>query len=331
MPEPMLTENVMRYRHFSAGCLAVLIASIAPQSFAADYTRDEDVIYGRKHGMALTLDVFTPTGKTNGAGVIAVMSGGWYSAHEAIRPALFETYLGRGYTVFAVVHGSQPKFAIPEAIEDMHRSIRFIRYHARRFKIDAERLGITGGSAGGHLSLMMATAGKAPNPNAPDPVDRVSSRVQAVGCFFPPTDFLNYGQPERTVIQALRDELWQFRAPFDFTEFNPATKRIELITSEPRRLEICREISPITHVSADDPPTLIFHGDADLLVPIEQSERMIAKLKAAGVTAELVRRPGSGHGWAPAEMAKDVKRIADWFDQYLAKPATANQPKDQPQ
>jgi acetyl esterase/lipase len=308
-------------RHRFVTYLLCIGAAFAARAYAADYTRTEDVVYGRKCGMALTLDVFTPKTGANGAAVVAVMSGGWFSSHDFIQPFLFEEYLSRGYTVFAVVHGSQPKFAIPDAIEDMHRSIRFIRHNAPRFKIDPGRIGITGASAGGHLSLMIGMAGNQGDANATDAVDRDSSRVQAVACFFPPTDFLNYGKPDRTVLKALKDELWQFRAPFDFVEFNPATKRLELITSETRRLDICRDISPIAHVSSDDPPTLIFHGDADNLVPIEQSERLIEKLKAAGVTAELQRRPGAGHGWLPTDMAKDVKRIADWFDKYLAKPA----------
>ena len=93
----------------------------------------------------------------------------------------------RGYTVFAVVHGSQPKYTIPEILLDMHRAVRFIRSHAEEYDVDPERIGITGGSAGGHLLLMQATAGDLGNSNAKDPVDRASSRVQAVACFFPPT------------------------------------------------------------------------------------------------------------------------------------------------
>src|SRR5262245_30915472 len=80
----------------------------------ATFTRREDVIYGRKHGTALTMDVFTPKKDANGLGVIFVVSGGWFSAHEGIGPGLVKPLLDRGYTVFAVVHGSQPKFTIPE-------------------------------------------------------------------------------------------------------------------------------------------------------------------------------------------------------------------------
>lgn len=304
--------------------LACLVVPAIANAADPAFTREEDVIYGRKYGTALTLDVFTPKANANGAAVVAVMSGGWFSAHEVISAPLFAEFLNRGYTVFAVVHGSNPKYTIPEVMEDMHRSIRFIRHNAKRFDIDPDRIGIYGGSAGGHLSLMIGASGKAGNPEAKDPVERASSRVQAVACFFPPTDFLNYGEPGRTVLAALEQELAAFKAPFDFTELAGGTnlfgRHFVLITDEKRRLEICKEISPVTHVSADDPPMLIIHGDADKLVPIQQAEVMVEKLKAAGVTVELVRRPGAGHGWGGIE--KDLKLFADWFDRHLKKPAT---------
>ena len=85
-----------------------------------------------------------------------------------------------------------------------------------------------------------------------------------------------------------------------------------------RTLEIARQISPVNHVTQDDPPTLIIHGDADTLVPIQQAELIIAKLKAAGVPAELAVKKGAGHGWLTLPL--DMSTIADWFDKYLGKP-----------
>ena len=130
------------------------------------------MVYGRKYGTALTMDVFTPKSHPNGAAIIWVISGGWFSGHENISPAPVNELLNRGYTVFAVVHGSQPKFTIPEILQDMNRSVRYIRYHAKDFQIDPDRIGITGGSAGGHLSLMQGTAGDTGNPKAADPVEQ---------------------------------------------------------------------------------------------------------------------------------------------------------------
>lgn len=296
-------------------CVSLLGGVNTPS--AADeppFKRTEDVLYGRKHGMALTLDVFTPR-KANGIGLIWVVSGGWFSAHEFINPGPIDELLKRGYTVFAVVHGSQPKFTIPEILQDMNRAVRFIRFHANDYKIDPDRIGIWGGSAGGHLSLMQGTAGDAGDPKARDPIDRASSRVQAVACFFPPTDFLNYGEKGKDAIG--RGVLANYRAPFDVRELDPKTKALERITDEEKILALGRKISPVTHVTPDDPPSLIIHGDADMLVPIQQAETIVAKLKEAGVPAELVVKKGAAHGWP--KINEDMKTIADWFDKYLAK------------
>src|SRR4051794_5830768 len=181
-----------------------LLASAGPATPAADelpYTRVEDVIYGRKYGTALTLDVLKPKQGANGAGVVLVVSGGFVSSHESINPAMVRPLLDRGYTVFAVVHGSQPRYTVPEIVQDMNRAVRFIRHRAGEFGVDPGRIGVTGASAGGHLSLILGTAGGPGDPKAKDPVDRESSRVQAVACFFPPTDLLNYGAAGREMIR----------------------------------------------------------------------------------------------------------------------------------
>ncbi|MGZ3384027.1 MAG: alpha/beta hydrolase [Isosphaeraceae bacterium] len=119
------------------------------------FDRKEDVIYGRKYGTALTMDVFTPTKDARGIGVIFVVSGGFFSSHEAINSAFVQPLIDRGFTVFAVVHGSQPRYTVPEIIQDMNRAVRFIRHHAKNYGIDPDRIGIYGGSAGGHLALML--------------------------------------------------------------------------------------------------------------------------------------------------------------------------------
>ena len=301
-------------------CLTVVLLSTSITAVAEEsYTRSEDVIYGRKFGTALTLDVFTPKlaeGKqANGAAIVFVVSGGWFSSHESINMGFINEYLKRGYTVFAVVHGSQPKFTIPEVLEDMHRAIRFIRSRAGQYQVDPNRIGICGASAGGHLSLMQGTAGTLGNPSAKDPIEHESSRVQAVACFFPPTDFLNYGKPGEIAIG--RGILKNYRAPFDFHELDKSTNAFVPITDENKILEIGRSISPVNHVSKDDPPTLIIHGDADTLVPIQQADLIIEKLKDSGVPSELVTKKGQGHGWS--DIGNDNSTLADWFDKYLAK------------
>jgi acetyl esterase/lipase len=283
------------------------------------FARTTDVVYGRKSGMALTMDVFTPKIGAHGTAIILVMSGGWVSDSAALNSQLIGHFIAepvrRGYTVFAVFHGSQPKFTIPEVVSDINRAVRFIRLHANDFGIDPNRIGIMGGSAGGHLSLMQATAGDLGNASSTDLVERQSSRVQAVACLFPPTDFLNYGQDGKYAF-GLGDTLAAFRAAVDVRELDPKTLRFERPIEQELQHKLAVSISPITHVSADDPPTLIVHGDADKLVPIQQAEVIVEKLKAAGVRAELIIRKGRGHDFAGVD--KDVSAMMDWFDVNLA-------------
>jgi acetyl esterase/lipase len=294
--------------------LTLIAASLAARGEDAPFIRKQDVIYARKFGTALTMDVFQPKEKANGIGIVFVVSGGWFSGYDPSgHLPRIKFLLDRGYTVFPVVHGSQPKFSIPEILEDMNRAVRFIRFHAKDYGIDPDRIGVTGSSAGGHLSLMLGTAGKEGNPEAKDPIDRVSSRVQAVGAFFPPTDFLDYGKPGENAIG--RGILWNYAGAFDFKDFDPYARRLVPINDEEKIAKIGREISPINHVSADDPPTLLIHGDKDWLVPIQQSEIMIEKLKQAGVEAKLIVKAGGDHGWP--DMGPDLAAIADWFDSHL--------------
>jgi acetyl esterase/lipase len=305
-------------RFATAFVFAASVAASAGDLRAADepgFSRREDVVYGRKFGSALTMDVFSPEPKSrsNGVGLIFVVSGGWFSAHESINAVMVRPFTDRGYTVFAVVHGSQPKYTIPEILQDMHRAVRFIRAHAKDYGIDPDRLGIYGGSAGGHLSLMQGVAGGPGRLLAPDPVDRVSSRVQAVACFFPPTDFLNYGHDGENAFG--RGVLAPFKAAFDVEEIDPSRRVFVPVVDEAERLRIGRQISPVYHVSRDDPPTLILHGDADKLVPIQQAERIVAALKEAHVPAKLVVKPGAAHGWP--RMTDDLALFADWFDEHL--------------
>ena len=294
--------------------LALALAAVCAEP-KPDFTRTKDVIYGRKFGMALTLDVFQPK-SPNGFGIISVVSGGWISAHENVSPAAYYEFLRRGYTVFAVVHGSQPKFVIPEAIQDLHRAVRFIRYNAARYGIDPGRLGITGGSAGGHLSLIMGTQGGPGDPQAKDPVDRESSAVQCVACFFPPTDFLNYGKPgeDATGVGSLKD----LKAAFGPRVDDPEDRK-----------KLGREISPIYYITSNLPPTLIIHGNADTRVPVQQSEAFVAKARAASATAKLIVREGKRHGWIG--WVDDEPVCAAWFDEYLRGLKPANAPsKDKP-
>jgi acetyl esterase/lipase len=264
--------------------------------------RVNGIVYGERGGRPLTMDVLRAS-SPNGRGVVVLVSGSWRSK----RPGEFAEWIAapllrRGYTVFAVCHVSQPQATVPEIVADVQRAVRFIRRTAGRHGVDPACLGVTGGSSGGHLSLMLATTGDAGRVEAPDPVERESSAVQAVAIFFPVTDLLNLGPSS--------ENLGDGGPPKSFVKaFGPEAR-------DPARWKVIgREVSPIYHVSAAMPPVLIHHGDADTLTPLEQSERF--RDAARNVGKEVVLRVHSGgmHGWLT--MPWDVYRFADWFDRYL--------------
>ena len=282
-----------------------MTTAIIPTMRAADatkFTPTEDVIYGRKFGTALTLDVFKPE-TANGAGVLFLMSGGWVSNYGVPNARNFEAFLARGYTVFTVWHGSQPKYVVPEIIEDIHRAARFVRANAKRFSIDPMKLGVTGTSSGGHLSLLLGVMGGPGKPEAKDPIDRQSSAVQAVAVFCPPTDFANWTKAgdDRMIVNPVASQYagaWLPRA-----------------ATQEGRETLWREWSPIRFVKAGAPPTFIIHGDRDRTVPLFQAQAFDAACRTAGVPSALVVREGKDHTWP--EMAADRAQFADWFDRHL--------------
>lgn len=269
--------------------------------FSPAHELTRGVKYSSRRGDNLVLDVLQPR-RPNGYGVLVMVSGSWKSSREGIHPAMVAPLLRRGYTVFAVHHGSQPEFTVMEIVEDVRRAVRFVRHHARDYGVNPDRLGVCGGSSGGHLSLMIATRGGPGREFAPDPVDRESDAVQAVAVFFPVTDLLNLGKstenpgdggPPKSFVRAFGPE-----------STNLAVWRV-----------IGREVSPIYHIGSNLPPVLIVHGDADTLVPLEQSEWFVARAREAGREVRLVVRPGKKHGWLT--MPWDVRQFADWFDRHL--------------
>ncbi len=297
---------MLRIRSAALSILTFFVLAVPSSALADENVRLRDVAYGHKFGMALTMDVWKPA-KPNGAGTIFMVSGGFISDIGMVDGSFlwtgaFKPFLDRGYTVFLVCHGSQPKFTVTEIVPDIHRAVRFIRVHSSDYGISADRLGIMGASSGGFLSLSIGAFGGLGDPKARDPVDRASSRVQAVACFCPPSDLLDYGQVGRSIVE------------FEPVKFVWHTFGVQ---GKPKaeQIAVLREMSPFAALTKDMPPTLIIHGDADPLVPYEQSERFMAKLAELKVPHQLITRKKAGHVWA--DMAKDYALLADWFDQYL--------------
>ncbi|WDQ19060.1 alpha/beta hydrolase family protein [Rhodopirellula sp. P2] len=285
----------MRLTVFST-VLAVL-SLLAPSLIRAEEVMIKpDVVYGHKFGLATTFDVFTPAQNANGAAVLFMVSGGWYSSWsppEQIQPR-FKPLTDQGFTVFAVRHGSSPRFSIAEAVADVRRSVRFIRLNAEAYQVDPDRIGVFGMSAGGHLSLMLGTASDEGNADSKDPVDQVSDRVQAVVAYVAPTDL-------RIMAMDAPDRLAAYQR-------FPALE-IDANTAEPD--------SPIVHVTPDDAPTLLLAGAKDELVPISHSRKILVAFEKANVETKLIEFENAGHGFGGEDAKQATDAMVDWFVTHL--------------
>jgi len=298
--------------------IAMLGTGGAAQTTAPKPTRQSDVIYGRKYGTALTMEVFTPAPR-NGIGVVWVVSSSGRSSRDQTLQDSFERriapLLQRGYTVFAVIHGSAPVFNVQDQVADVRRAVRFVRHRAAEFGIDGQRLGISGSSAGGLLALVVAMQERDGDPASDDSVEREPSRVQTAGCFFPPTDLMNYGGSAENLVDLMQKRDGNIDPTFQFYSLDTKTGARRSLTARDEVIGMVREYSPVTHVTAGDPPTILIHGDQDKAVPIQQSRSLIERLNKANVPSRLVVRDGVGHAYPGWEA--DTALIADWFDVHL--------------
>lgn len=303
---------ILTMRHALA--LAVFVATTVNAS--AQPRVEKNVLYGMYSGAAMLLDVHYP-GKSNGLGVIFIAGSGWnaalgYAALPLKESPQVDMYvpslLQAGYTVFTLTHRATPTFRYPAPLEDVQRAVRFIRHNAARFAIDPARLGGMGGSSGAHLVSLLATLDGAGEASDPDPVNRQGAKLQCAVARAAPTDLT---QMNATVGGPLVILLLGARVD-DATPKNS----IEYKTAW--------AASPVNYVSADDPPTLLIHGDADRTVPFHQSELLEAALKKVNVPVKLIRIEGADHGpdFPGAKNPPDYKaEMVKWFDTYLRKGA----------
>ena len=280
-----------------------LVGSVAAES--TTFVQQKNVVFREAHGVGLMMDIFRPVGDHNGKAIVQVVSGGWDSSRSKIRDLekarVFTTFCGHGYSVFAIRPGSLSKFSVPEMVENLTAGIVWVKQHASEFGIDAHKLAIVGASAGGHLaSLVAVQQGRSTGSD--------DASVAVVGVFFPPTDFSNYGGQSIDPRRRGRFNEIVRRAAFgdDVVEVSDDEIAAKL-----------KMISPAQQVTANTPPFLIFHGDADLLVPLQQSEVLLAALQAHDVPARLVVKSGGGHPWPTIH--EEVLQLADWFDEQLLK------------
>ncbi len=238
--------------------------------------------------MALTYDVITPKKDPNGIGLIFMVSGGWVSTWmpaDQMANTLLLPLLNEGYTILAVRHGSSPKYVVPEIVADVKLALKHISENASDHKINKDKLGVFGFSAGGHLSLILGTqtndVGNAES----------SPRVAAVAAVFPPTDLGPYVALD-----------------------NPLREQFPALKFDPKKAD---QFSPLKHVSKDDAPTFLIHGDKDELVPIWHSEKIEQAFQDNDVPTEFVVVAGAAHGFNTEGNKRLYSGMLAWFEKHL--------------
>lgn len=294
--------------------LAALALILAPH--AADAADDRlvlppgvkqipDVVYATVGNTRLHMDICLPEKMPGHAlpAIVWIHGGGWKQGnYKWNRSAIFVKH---GYAAVSIQYRFLDQAKFPAQIHDCKAAIRFLRANASRYGIDPDRIGVWGGSAGGHLAALLGTSGGIRELEGDLGNAGVSSRVQAVCEWYGPNDLtLRITEPEPgrkkppLLVQLLGATFYE----------NPAIYRLA---------------SPITHISKDDPPFLIVHGDNDELVPIEQARLMHDALLRAGVESTLITVKNGNHGLtAPGQNPSQEeieKRMLEFFDKHLKK------------
>jgi len=300
-----------RVRRAAWGLFALVPLAICAADKPPGVAVERNVIYGMHSGAALLLDVYRPA-RPNGYGVVFVAGSGWQAEPEYGAIPIKERQVdlwgppltAAGYTVFAVNHRGAPAFHYPAALEDVQRAIRFVRANAVRFGIDGGRLGGLGGSSGGNLIGLAAMRASPGNAADPDAVNREPATLQAIVLRAAVTDLRNLPTAEGAhyVVSYMETPPGE----------SAATKALY------------GGASPVTQVRTGAPPTLLIHGDADALIPYQQSVDMEAALRGAGVATKLVTVPGGVHGADFGAAGKPhpewpnyYAQTVAWFDQHL--------------
>ena len=226
------------------------------------------------------LDLFVPE-KSDGPLplIVWIHGGGWQNGSKDGCPPLRNSYTERGYAVASINYRLSGHAVFPAQIEDCKAAIRWLRAHAKEYRLDPQRFGVWGSSAGGHLAALVGTSGGVKAFDVGENLDQTSS-VQAVCDYFGPTDFMVFVTTPGYETHA--------------TATSPEAKLIGGAVAENK--DKAARANPVTYVSQDDPAFLIVHGDKDPLVPINQSQLLYDGLKQAGVNVLLHTIKGAGHG-----------------------------------
>lgn len=290
------------------GALFLLLPLLVHAKEGPDFIQTQDVVFGEVHGTGLLMDVFTPTGTANGHAIVDVASGSWYSDRGKIRDhtlaQMYATFCGRGYVVFAIRPGSKTRYTALEMDQHVKLAIRYVKENAMKYNIDANKLGLTGASAGGHLATLAALTPVASDPTAKNKLERHDTSVAAVAVFFPPTDFLEWRDGKMVDPKVL--------GPLIAVGASSAKEGALNGKSDEELLDMAKAISPLYQVRKPTVPFLLIHGDADEVVPLSHSQKLVKAIQTSGGSAELIVKEGGGHPWLTLPV--EVAVMADWFD-----------------
>jgi len=280
------------------------------QRMPADVQFKPDVEYGKGGEKALKLDIIQPKKLPEEPMpvLIFIHGGGWRGGNKNAGARKLVPFARHGYFCATIDYRLSQETTFPAQIEDCKCAIRFLRSKAKEYKIDPDRIGVWGSSAGGHLVALLGTSGGVKELEGKGGHEKFSSNVQAVCDWYGPADLVKIvegGSHAR------------------------AGNPVELLLGGPveENKEKAKLASPVTHVDKDDPPFLIMHGDKDPLVPVSQSKLLNEKLKTAGVETELVVIEDAGHGGAKFLAPQVNRKIADFFDKHLKKKAKTEEEK----
>jgi len=235
-----------------------------------------NIAFHKGSGKTLRLDMYGPKGLDHAVpGIVLIHGGGWAAGDKADYQYYGQYFASKGYVVASISYRFSQTAPFPAAVEDCKAAVRWMRSNAKKWNIDPERIAVAGGSAGGHLSLMVGLT----NDDEFTGViadDAQSSRVSAIVSLYGPTDLST-----------------------DFVQTNQvAAKLVSNFVGAAylRAPEKYKSASPINYVDKDDPPILILHGTADQIVPVGQSDALAKKLTEVGVPYVYDRLPNWSHG-----------------------------------
>lgn len=273
---------------------------------AADIKVDRDVIYGKGGSTELKLDIARPDGQGPFPAIVFIHGGGWHQGSRERYRDMIREAAERGYVAATISYRlmkfdedkketttAEPRF--PAQINDAKAAVRWLRANADKYHVDPRRIGVTGESAGGHLSLLVGLTDSKANLEGDGGKAEESSRVQAVVNVFGPTDMAKCYETSSVA--------WIFRLFMGGTPEEAA--------------ETYQAASPITYVSSDDPPVLTIHGDKDALVPIAQAKMLDDKMKSAGAKHTLLLLEGQGHGFQGKAKETATNALWDFFKKHL--------------